>query len=212
MPELERKAIWGIMVGQEGKSNIPIFKTYSDEGFDPKNHLLQSYGEGWTSASFLPRERQLFGLPGGVLNDWKLETNIEGLYAAGDQLFAADCNGHAAATGYYAGRHAAEYVANAVESVIDYQQVNIEKARIYSLMNRNNGLKWKEFNMHVTRIMQNYCGEIKSDNLLHIGLKQLEDMEHNEAPWHSALFHIIPGGCNCPADIAVMHPTRPNRN
>ena len=26
MPELERKAIWGLMVGQEGKTNVPIYK------------------------------------------------------------------------------------------------------------------------------------------------------------------------------------------
>ena len=30
--------------------------------------------------------------------------------------------------------------------------------------------------------MQNYCGEIKSENLLNIGLKLLEDMEDMEAP------------------------------
>jgi len=182
MPELERKAIWGLMVGQEGKSKIPILQSYSDEGFNPNDDLLQSYGEGWTSASFLPRERQLFGLPGGILNDWKLRTNIEGLFAAGDQLFAADCNGHAAATGYYAGRHAADYAINASESAINYQQVTSERTRIYSLVDRINGFGWKEFNMHISRIMQNYCGEIKSDDLLNIGLKLLEDMEQNEAP------------------------------
>jgi uncharacterized FAD-dependent dehydrogenase len=41
----------------------------------------------------------VFGLPGGVFNDWELKTNLEGLYAAGDQLFASDCHGHAAAQG-----------------------------------------------------------------------------------------------------------------
>ena len=177
MPEHERRAIWGLMVGEEGKSKIPIFKNYSDAGFDPDKDLLQSYGEGWTSAAFLPRERQLFGLPGGILNDWNLRTNLESLYAAGDQLFASDCNGHAATTGYYAGRHAADYVMSISEPLIDYQQVENEKDRVYSLVNRNDGLGWKEFNMSVSRIMQNYCGEIKSNHLLKIGLSLLESME-----------------------------------
>ncbi|MFW9900545.1 MAG: FAD-dependent oxidoreductase [Candidatus Thorarchaeota archaeon] len=181
MPELERKAIWGLMVGEEGKSKIPILQSYSNAGFNPNRDLLQSYGEGWTSASFLPRERQLFGLPGGILNDWKLRTNLEGLFAAGDQLFAADCNGHAAATGYYAGRHAADYAVNSSEITIDYNQIATERARIYFLVNRNNGIGWKELNMHISRIMQNYCGEVKSNELLNIGLKLLEDMEKNEA-------------------------------
>ncbi|MFX1406782.1 MAG: FAD-dependent oxidoreductase [Promethearchaeota archaeon] len=180
MPELERKAIWDLMVGEEGKSKIPIFQNYTDAGFDPNKDLLQSYGEGWTSAAFLPRERQLFGLPGGIINDWNLRTNLEGLYAAGDQLFASDCNGHAAATGYYAGRHATDYAMKTTESIINSQQVRTEKDRIYSLVNRSDGLGWKEFNMAVSRIMQNYCGKVKSDELLKIGLRLLENMEDNE--------------------------------
>ena len=144
--------------------------------------MLQSYGQGWTSASFLPRERQLFGIPGGIINDWKLKTNLEGLYAAGDQLFASDCNGHAAATGYYAGRHAADYAIQTSQSILDNQQVEFERRRINSFTNKNEGLGWKEFNLAITRIMQNYCGEIKSKELLIIGLKLLENLETKEAP------------------------------
>ncbi len=66
MPAAERQVIWGMMVGQEGKTKIPILDSYTEAGFDPRRHLLQSYGDGWTSAAFHPNERQLFGLPGGV--------------------------------------------------------------------------------------------------------------------------------------------------
>ncbi|MBY8986744.1 MAG: FAD-binding protein [Candidatus Lokiarchaeota archaeon] len=182
MPECERKAIWGLMVGQEGKSKIPILQNYTEIGFNPDEHLLQSYGEGWKSAAFLPRERQLFGIPGGMLNDWDLKLNLEGLYAAGDQLFASDCHGHAAATGFYAGRHAADYAMSVSKPTIDYQQVTAEKTRIYSLVNRSDGYGWKEFNMLISRIMQNYCGAMKSEELLNIGLRLLEDMENKDAP------------------------------
>ena len=182
MPPHERNVIWNLMVAQEGKSRIPIFQRYEEAGFVPEKDLLQSYGEGWTSASFLPRERQLFGIPGGIINDWKLKTNLEGLYAAGDQLFASDCNGHAAATGYYAGRHAADYAIQTSQSILDNQQIEFERRRINSLTNKNEGLGWKEFNLAITRIMQNYCGEIKSRELLNIGLKLLENLETKEAP------------------------------
>jgi len=111
MPEIERRVIWGMMVGEEGKTRVPILQAYARDGFDPKCDLLQSYGDGWKSGSFLPQERQLFGVPGGVLNDWRLMTNIDGLFAAGDILFAGNCVGHAAATGGYAARHAADYAA-----------------------------------------------------------------------------------------------------
>lgn len=182
MPQHERNVIWNLMVAQEGKSRIPIFQRYKEAGFVPEKDLLQSYGEGWTSASFLPRERQLFGLPGGIINDWQLKTNLEGLYAAGDQLFASDCNGHAAATGYYAGRHAVDYAIQTSQSDLNNQQVEVERRRIYSLTNKNEGLGWKEFNLAISRIMQNYCGEIKSRELLNIGLKLLENLETNEIP------------------------------
>lgn len=182
MPSHERNVIWNLMVAQEGKSRIPIFQRYEEAGFVPEKDLLQSYGEGWTSASFLPRERQLFGIPGGIINDWKLKTNLEGLYAAGDQVFASDCNGHAAATGYYAGRHAADYAIQTSQSILDNQQVEFERRRINFLTNKNEGLGWKEFNLAITRIMQNYCGEIKSRELLNIGLKLLENLETKEVP------------------------------
>jgi succinate dehydrogenase/fumarate reductase flavoprotein subunit len=182
MPELERKAIWGLMVGQEGKTKIPVLGAYTRAGFDPKKDLLQSYGDGWKSGSFLPQERQLFGLPGGIVNDWELRTNLEGLYAAGDQLFASNCHGHAAATGYYAGRHASCYASKASSPEIEPSQVESEKKRILSLVNRDVGLGWKELNAGITRIMQNYCGEIKNEELLTTGLKVLKAIAEEEAP------------------------------
>jgi hypothetical protein len=180
MPEMERKAIWGLMVGQEGKTQVPILRAYTEAGFDPAKDLLQSYGQGWKSGAFLPQERQLFGLPGGMMNDWELRTNLEGLYAAGDQLFASNCHGHAAATGHYAGRHAAEYAKKLSLHDIDSAQVEREKNRIYALVNRNHGIGWKELNAGITRIMQHCCGEIKTEELLTTGLSLLEQIEFKE--------------------------------
>jgi succinate dehydrogenase/fumarate reductase flavoprotein subunit len=153
-----------------------------DKGFDPEKHLLQSYGEGWRSGAFLPQERQLFGLPGGIVNDWELRTNLEGLYAAGDQLFASNCHGHAAATGHYAGRHAADYAKKASEPRIDKHQVYEERSRVYSLLKRDKGIGWKALNMRIARLMQHYCGEIKSKELLKAGLSLLKKIQKEEAP------------------------------
>jgi len=192
MPELERKAIWGLMVGQEGKTQVPILGAYTKAGFDPETHLLQSYGDGWKSGSFLPMERQLFGLPGGMVNDWELRTNLEGLYAAGDQLFASNCHGHAAATGYYAGRHASRYASKASLPVVESSQVEAEKKRILELVDRDSGMGWKELNAGVTRIMQNYCGEVKNEDLLTIGLKLLKDIgQENASELHARNPHEL---------------------
>jgi succinate dehydrogenase/fumarate reductase flavoprotein subunit len=181
MPKDEQKVIWGMMIGQEGKTKIPILKAYTKAGFDPNKDMLQSYAEGWTSGYFLPQERQLFGLPGGIVNDWTLRTNLEGLYAAGDQLFASDCFGHAAATGHYAGRHAADYVHRASEPRIDREKVEIERERIFSPLNRRDGIGWKELNMSIARAMQNYCGEVKNAEILNIGVSVLKGIKKREA-------------------------------
>ena len=41
MPEDERKAIFGLMVGNEGKTRIPIYQNYMAAGFDPDKDMLQ---------------------------------------------------------------------------------------------------------------------------------------------------------------------------
>lgn len=181
MPESERKVIWGMMVGQEGKTRIPILKNYTDAGFDPNTDWLQSYGEGWKSGAFLPQERQYFGIPGGLFHDWMLKTNLQGLYAAGDQLFASNCLGHAATTGHYAGRHAAVYAAGTTLSELDARQIVLEKTRVYAPLHRPDGLTWKALNSAITRLMQHHCGAVKNDILLQAGLKQLQNLKHNEA-------------------------------
>ena len=181
LPELERKVIWGMMVGEEGKTKIPVLRAYNEAGFDPAKDLIQSYGDGWKSGAFLPQERQLFGLPGGIVNDWNLMTNIEGLFAAGDTLFASNCFGHAAATGHYAGRHAAAWQSQIEAGGIDEKQIADERQRVYAPVGRKSSVDWRELNTAVTKIMQNYCGAFKSEELLSVGLKMLKDLREREA-------------------------------
>ena len=185
MPEMERRVIWGMMVGQEGKTNVPVWKNYTAAGFDPARHVLQCYGVGWTSAAFLPQERQLFGLPGGFMNDWKLQTNLPGLFLGGDSLFAANCYGHAAATGYYAGRHAAEYSAGKDFVVPPHQaQIDAEMQRVYApLISKHScSVTWKELNEAIAKTMRNFCAEVKCDELLNSGVEQLDRFQQEVLP------------------------------
>jgi len=182
MPEHERRAIWGLMVGEEGKTKIPILRNYTGAGFDPDKDLLQSYGEGWQSAAFHPNERQLFGFPGGIVNDWQLRTNIEGLYAAGDQLFASNCHGHAAATGHYAGRHAASNATDAASPGINEKQVQRERARVLSLVCGGGEKTWKDVNSAIAGVMRQHCGAIKDDESLESGLNVLDELRRRDIP------------------------------
>lgn len=184
MPEQERRVIWGMMVGEEAKTKIPIYQNYTDRGFDPEQHMLQSYGTGWQSANFLEQERQFFGAPGGVMHDWDLKTNLEGVYAAGDQLYASDCAGFACATGYYAGRKAAEYAKTAALGEVCRADVETEQERLYAplYVSGEDGVSWKELNMAISKAMQNYCGGVKCEALLKEGLDLLESFEQEIVP------------------------------
>lgn len=184
MPKMERKVIWGMMVGEEAKTKIPIYQNYKERGFDPEKHMLQSYGTGWQSASFLDQERQFFGAPGGILHDWDLKTNLENVYAAGDQLYASDCAGFACATGYYAGRKAAKAAKQIDFTEYRREDVEAEKARLYHplTVNPEEGMHWKELNMAIAKAMQNYCGGVKCDDLLKEGLDLLESFEREAVP------------------------------
>ena len=183
MPQQERDVIWGMMVGEEGKTKVPVYQNFTDRGFDPTKHVLQCYGVGWTSAEFLPQERQLFGLPGGFMNDWNLMTSLSGLFACGDSLFASNCFGHAAATGSYAGRKAADFAQNHSLVSVYMPQAEAEKARVTAPLKASpNGTGWKELNEAISKAMQNYCGEIKRDELLLSGVELLERYEKEIVP------------------------------
>jgi len=67
------------------------------------------------------------------------------------------------------------------EPVVDRRQVEVEKKRVYAPLKRKNGMDWKELNAGVCRVMQDYCGELKNEELLKIGLKWFDELEAGEA-------------------------------
>ena len=198
MPEMERRVIWGMMVGNEGRTPTPILRTYSEAGFDSDKDLLQSYlmlGGDWLRGETLPHVRiagEGPGDSGGLVVDWDLRTTLDGLYAAGDSLFAGNYHHHAAATGRYAGRKAAAYAKQTGDTKPARKQIDYEKARVYTPVERKSGIDWKELNTGLARVMQNYCGEYKNEELLNIGLTWLKDIEENVAPnLYAANPHIL---------------------
>lgn len=176
------------MVSEEGKTKIPVLENFTNRGFDPERHRLQSYGTGWQSAAFLTQERQLLGAPGGIFHDWDLKTNLDGVYAAGDQLYASDCAGFAAATGYYAGRKAAKASEQLVFEKPDPSEIGKEKERLYAplyvklYVKKEEGMDWRELNKAISKAMQNYCGGVKNDMLLEQGLQLLEQYKRECVP------------------------------
>jgi succinate dehydrogenase/fumarate reductase flavoprotein subunit len=189
MPEHERRAIWGMMIANEGKTRVPVYQVYGQAGFDPDKDMLitpitehEVGGEGlgpplWRSAS----AGGGWG-SGGLVVDWDLRTTLPGLYAAGNQI-AGQNGGHpgAATTGRYAGRKAAAYTKTIESSVPDRKQIENEKARVYQRIGQGGDVGWKELQAGMCKAMQIYCGAYKSERMLQTGLWWLDSVKQSEA-------------------------------
>jgi succinate dehydrogenase/fumarate reductase flavoprotein subunit len=189
MPEHERRVIWGLMMYHEGKCRI-IHETYQKAGFDPDKDMLQVnimppdryFFYPWWSG-YGPRQWRDGGMvPGsGPVFDWDLRTNLEGLYVAGQATYAGADHAVAATTGRYAGRKAAAYVHTAMEPQVNREQIDREKERVYAPVKRTEGIGWKELRAGLCRIMQDYCGEYKNEEILRMGLEWLRSVRESEA-------------------------------
>ncbi len=189
MPEYERRAIWGLMIANEGKTRIPVYQVYGQAGFDPDKDMLQAPitehevgGEGlgpplWRSAA----AGGGWG-SGGLVVDWDLRTSLPGLYAAGNQI-AGQNGGHpgAATTGRYAGRKAAAYAAAVNPVNPERKQIDAEKARVYQRIGAGGDVGWKELHAGACKVMQIYCGAYKSETMLKTGLWWLNSLQEGEA-------------------------------
>ncbi|MCL4488012.1 MAG: FAD-dependent oxidoreductase [Chloroflexi bacterium] len=187
LPEHERRAIFGLMVGNEGKTRIPVYDVYTQAGFDPDQDMLQApimSPDAYTSPHYpagapISQWREIFG--GGLVVDWDLRSNLEGLYAGGRCVYGGGEHSGAATSGRYAGRKAAQYAATAAEAVLDTRQVAQEKARVYAPIQKSKAaIGWKELNAGLCRIMQDYCGEYRSEQALQAGLRLLGEVKEAE--------------------------------
>jgi succinate dehydrogenase/fumarate reductase flavoprotein subunit len=189
LPELERRVIFGMMVGNEGKTRVPIYNKFTQAGFDPDKDLFQApvmNPDAYQNSNFwggtpTPILRSLAG--GGFLVDWDLRTSLPGLYAAGGApVFGSGCHGEAHTTGRYSGRQAAISAAGVGDIPVDRSQVEAEKARVYApVRNSKDGLGWKELNAGIARVMQDYCGRYKNELTLNLGLRLLNELKQKEA-------------------------------
>ena len=178
MPEVEQNATWKLMLGEEATTKI-IIKTFNEAGFDTRRDMLQSYK--FIEGQSLPQWREA-GYGGGLLVDWNLKTTLDGLYAAGTQMFAPEDHSYAAATGRYAGRKAVAYAREIGGSKVSRDQIEIEKNRVYSPVRRSSGIEWKELHAGIARVMQYYVSEFRTESLFKTGLDALERIETESVP------------------------------
>jgi hypothetical protein len=198
MPAHERRALWGIMIGNEGKTRFAVYDHYNEAGFNPDTDMLQcpmmapeSYGFGdffgWYHGEFDVcknwKDAGLFGGSGSPVVDWRLMTNVPGLFGAG---LAAGISGAAGScsTGAYAGRQAAKYAAEHGGCDLDEAQVQAEIDRIYEPVGRVGCpaayIGSKELWAGPARLMQCHCRDHKTMIRLRYGLDWLKSIRERE--------------------------------
>ncbi len=178
MPDVERRATWKLMLGEESTTKI-IMDTFNEAGYDESRDLLQAYR--FIEGNSLPQWRDAGG-GGGIVVDWDLKTTLDGLYAAGTQMFSPEDHSYAAATGRYAGRKAAAYAKQIGAGKVSRDQIKKEKDRVYAPVKRDKSLEWKELHAGLAKTMQYYVSEYKDENLLNIGLSFLKRLEEESVP------------------------------
>ena len=188
LPEQERRAIFGLMVGNEGKTRVAVYDTLTRAGFDPDQDMLQAPimpPDAYRSPNFwagvdVPQWR-IFGT-GGLVVDWDLKTSLDGLYAAGGAIFGSGAHSSAAASGRYAGRKAAAAAKTTLDSQVSEFQIGAEQTRVYAPLSVHlHNIGWKELNAGVCRIMQDYCGEYRSEGTINAGIRLLRELRGSEA-------------------------------
>ena len=185
MKEEERRATWKLMLTEESTTKVMV-QTMEEAGFDGARDQIMSYKfiEGQ-----VPPQWRNANNGGGILTDWDLKTTVDGLYAAGTTLYCPEDHSFCAATGRYAGRKAAAYVKAAPDVEIDRAQVDREKARVLAPTTRTTGIEWKELHVALTRVMQYFASEYKTERLLKLGLEELDRVE---AMANEALYALDP--------------------
>lgn len=138
------------------------------EGIDPGRHAVE----------FGQYEANL--VTNGIEIDINGESNIRGLYAAGDMMgnISGDI-GAAAVYGWIAGHHAADYKNRGQDRALD-KDVQ-ERVNFYSgIYRKEGGASWQEANFALQQIMTEYadCGphRVRSESMLTAGLKYLGDL------------------------------------
>jgi succinate dehydrogenase/fumarate reductase flavoprotein subunit len=150
----------------EGNSSLLDFM--KEEGIDIRRH---------------PVEFQVYHMlpEGKIWINERAETSMKGLYAAGDESMGGI--GPSATYGWIAGDNAAVYATGAPPPDIDRAREEIEnkKAMVSEMCTRTVGPDWKETNIALQQIMQDYAGAVRSETLLKAGLSYLRRLKKKAA-------------------------------
>lgn len=197
MPENERRSIWGMMIGNEGKTRYTVFDLYTRLGFNPDRDMLMApimTPEGYNNGGWFHGapdasgawRSESFGMQAQPAVDWKLMTTVPGLFAAGANS-GLEGSSYACASGIYAGNRAAEFAEGKQPGEIPHEAIMKAAEHNYAPIVRfrsgdeRDFISWKELWSGSARVMQQCCAEFKTASVLRQGLEWIKSIRTNEA-------------------------------
>jgi len=146
------------------EGNSSLLDYMKEEGIDLRKHPVE-----FQPYHIIPE--------GKIWINEKAEASLKGLYSAGDESMGGI--GPAATYGWIAGESAAPYVKEARSPDVEKARAEIDakKRMIEDIKNRQEGPDWKETNIALQQIMQDYAGVVRSETLLAAGLSYLRRLK-----------------------------------
>ena len=159
---------WKYVVGEKNYPDISVEKSFEQRGLNPRRDLAEA-------------RLQPVGFLGGPDFDYNGATSLEGLYAAGDEIWQDSLSG-AFVFAYRAGEAAAKYAQQSELLPLDEEQVRSIEETVLAPLKREEGISPQELEEKVRSIMTMYAGLSKTEGMLKRGLQILREVREKFLP------------------------------
>lgn len=127
----------------------------------------------------------------GLVVDTSAETNVEGLFGAGDCSMVSGGISGAAAMGAIAGRGAVERARRTDHLELDHASVESGLLRMEEPLKADGALQWRELEDSVRSLVTDYVGLRRTEKGMRLALEQLRRLGHAEAEVRVDHFHAL---------------------
>jgi len=162
-------------IGNEGKGSLFLDYLKNQEGFDFRKDKLE----------WLPNSREMAGTAAsGLLVNNDLETEVKGLFGAGDDVGGVPWAGAPGAfvMGWRAGERAAKEARQQKNFLpADNEQVESLKKSCSDISGSRGGMHWREVEMAVQNVVDHYAGDTRAEKTLKRGIERLNNIRKNAA-------------------------------
>jgi succinate dehydrogenase/fumarate reductase flavoprotein subunit len=158
-------------IGNEGKGSLFLDYLKTQEGFDFSRDKLE----------WLPNSREMAGTASsGLVVDNDLETEVKGLFGAGDDVGGVPWAGAPGA--FVMGWRAGEMAARKARAQKNYLSINTGQSESLmemcsGILGNKKGRHWREVEMAVQNVVDYYAGEVRAANTLQRGIERLNDIK-----------------------------------